>query len=245
MEKRNNTGLVVLVIILFLALVGTTGYIVYDKVLSKDGNVTALDNKTKTSNNEVDEKYDEVESYDILVNNSTHKITYKYYTEEVGDTSDNHYIKQLVDVYFNDTFVNTNYIIGNEKLSANNVKKIKGTDNREYLILMINIKMNVEDNGAIVPLIINDKGKVLYNFDKIVATCGTIWKVNDDKYIENGVYREYYIDTDKIYFVDRETMTKDKETGNDMANENVLTINNDTIKIETLGRVNINGVGCK
>ena len=48
MEKKKNTGLIITIIILVVALFGTSGYIVYDKVLSNNKT-----NETKEENNDI------------------------------------------------------------------------------------------------------------------------------------------------------------------------------------------------
>ena len=78
-NQKNNTGLIVLVIVLFLLVLGLGGYIVYDKVLSnKETPVNEPTNNVPSNNDVVEEQLPEWAEYllkqninSIVVNNRT------------------------------------------------------------------------------------------------------------------------------------------------------------------------------
>ena len=56
MEEKKNSGVFIIVFILALCVIGLAGYVVYDKVLSKNNNVVDNNqNQVQTNNNTVDQ----------------------------------------------------------------------------------------------------------------------------------------------------------------------------------------------
>lgn len=80
MEKK-NTGLIVLIIVLAVAILGLTGYIVYDKVFDKD----TTKNENTTTNNTNAEKQENEENKiikDTKTNSKGDEVTLEYISEE-------------------------------------------------------------------------------------------------------------------------------------------------------------------
>ena len=118
MEKK-NTGLVILVIVLLVALLGTSGFIVYDKVLSKktveniDVNNTNNDviNNNEEKNNDnsyqifADNLKDQISKYNSnnqsyqYINNDIVKGGYVVYLNEKGSLFVKYFDKELNDNY--------------------------------------------------------------------------------------------------------------------------------------------------
>lgn len=118
MEKK-NTGLVILVIVLLVALLGTSGFIVYDKVLSKktveniDVNNTNNDviNNNEEKNNDnsyqifADNLKDQISKYNSnnqsyqYINNDIVKGGYVVYLNEKGSLFVKYFDKELNDKY--------------------------------------------------------------------------------------------------------------------------------------------------
>lgn len=78
--EKNNTGLVVLITILVMAVLGLSGFIVYDKVINKDDKVTTgEDNKVEENN--AKEKLTEVSIYDEVITS----LRYPMNTFSIGE----------------------------------------------------------------------------------------------------------------------------------------------------------------
>ncbi len=66
MEEKNNKGLIILVIVLFIMVLGLSGYIAYDKLIAKDEPETApVKETTTTTTEEVEETMSESEALKI------------------------------------------------------------------------------------------------------------------------------------------------------------------------------------
>lgn len=73
MDRKKNTGLVVMVIILSLIIVGLGGFIIYDKVISKNTKIDKKVENKKEVNNNVILKLDETK--DIVYSGITYNIS--------------------------------------------------------------------------------------------------------------------------------------------------------------------------
>lgn len=85
MKEKNNKGVIVLIVILILLVLGLSGYIVYDKVLSNNKSSSNNDVTTTTTTTTVtediitDSKYFKVDEFDYELNGEIIKIGFNYY----------------------------------------------------------------------------------------------------------------------------------------------------------------------
>lgn len=85
MKEKNNKGVIVLIVILVLLVLGLSGYIVYDKVLSNNKSSSNNDVTTTTTTTTVtediitDSKYFKVDEFDYELNGEIIKIGFNYY----------------------------------------------------------------------------------------------------------------------------------------------------------------------
>ena len=119
MEKeKNNSGLIALVIVLFLLVLGLGGYIVYDKVLSnKETPVidTTNDNVGDIDNNYAiyGEKISSLEEINLTTTNQEIKIGEKTFNIRTDDNSRGFYIN---DVEINDVHLISNVYLTDKYL---------------------------------------------------------------------------------------------------------------------------------
>lgn len=229
--------------------------IMLDTEISQNANTINVDNMKENISDST--KYEKISSFKLNLNGIEHNLYYKYFLVE-GDSSytDPDDIKKAkdfgyyvyytlkVDVYIDENKVKTIplfYTTTNNKnevqqykqyigkLNETNVKILKGTDNKDYLVYLIKEGHKIL-NGRIIPFISNSDGKLLYEFDFPIG--GSKWvvdpasKLYNQKDNEDG--KEYLIEEDKIYFLTLGYI----EMNNRYYQENILTINNDTINIE-------------
>ena len=113
MEKK-NTGVVIIIVILILLVVGLSGYIIYDKVLSKENENTMVDNNNQ---NESDNKIDiNITWYDYLTSQEfvsaslkICSIDEKYVHEKDDETQPNPGVSRNITEGELNTILNTIY----------------------------------------------------------------------------------------------------------------------------------------
>ena len=141
--EGNKKGIIILIIILIIAVIGLSGYIVYDKVISKE-TVNDENNKLNDTANEDNNKQDDTvneednntketdlileEDYNYYFNNKMHKITYKYYykkctEEKCQDPETKYYIQ--TSVFLDNKKINKDFITEYGTAFVNNLNKIK------------------------------------------------------------------------------------------------------------------------
>ena len=138
MEEKKNTGLIVLVVILSLLIVGLGGYVIYDKVVSKNNNVPKDDviEKDNTvdikTNKDLDYVYDATYSYDnkyteFKRNSSDDKVVeITYFGIPVSFREGNQYLSDLKVPYIN---INSDYAkASNEKIKELYIEQAKQFD---------------------------------------------------------------------------------------------------------------------
>lgn len=158
MEKK-NIGMKVAIIILSLLVVGLTGYVVYDKVLSdNDTNITDENNNTNNDNNQSDNEDNQPVDCNVNSNlkinvDELHKIggmadfyfIKRVYTDDSSFNlstdgrvyiSFDNYISNISNAVDIQLFSNTLYILTNDgyiyKYSLNNSNNYKATKINEY-----------------------------------------------------------------------------------------------------------------
>ena len=142
MEKRSNTGLVVLAIVLVLALVGTTGYIIYDKTISKSAESNTSENTTAENDAEkinIDDNDNKASRYEKYLSNLKEGIKNNYNV----DTKDLE-VSNSIRGIFSETD-NIDYIFEidkNQILKMTSGEKEKVVDNNVLNMFLVN-----EGNG--------------------------------------------------------------------------------------------------
>ena len=278
MEEKNNKGLIWLIIILIVLVLGLIGYIIYDKTSLSNNKIENNTTTTTTTKKVVDNsKYDEVISFNITLNDVEHEIAYKFNAlegkenhkdltdEEINDAKKNGvYVYRSVNlnIFIDEIFVKTIPIFfdieGNSEyyevknlinnFDKNSLKILKGTDNKDYLVFLIQEEHPFLD-GKTNPIIVNEIGKILYEFDYELGGGQWIEDTRSKLYFGENYddEREYLIDKDKIYFINTSDScpeAKESEYGYIFYfQENILTINNNKVNIETGNCYKGNGAG--
>lgn len=247
-NKKNTRGLIVLVIILFICVIGLGGYIVYDKLLNKSSQ--SIDNSKSTKTPEINEKnnFDKIVSYDITLNNKPHKIYYKYKIEKT-DNSDYENINQAkengdyiynelhVEIYLDNQKLNNIIIyydtennienVKNTKeiLDLSNIKVLKGTDNKDYLVFVIE-EDNINIDGRKVLFITTEAGSVIYNYEPEFNSSISVTNSNSKFY---NINEQYIIESNRIYVAE---IVENNESETSNIQENIITVQDDKINIE-------------
>lgn len=257
-NNKNSKGLIVLVIILIICILGLGGYIVYDKILNKPTPTTdnTKSSTTKPINNE--SEYDKITSYDITLNSNNHKIYYKYkivagndnYEDiELAKENGEYIYNELhTEIYLdnnkiNDTIIyydNENNIINakdkKENLDLSNTKIIKGLDNKDYLVIMLEEPHQFLD-GRKVFFISNDEGKLIYKYEP--AFNSSVYVTDPTSRFCNSNER-YIIEENKIYIID---YAEENETTK--VQESILTVDNNIVNIEKGNTYEGGGAGAR
>lgn len=261
MEEKKNTGLIWLLIILIILVSALIVLVVYkgffaQKLENNNLNTTVITESTTTNTTTTkkvvdNSKYDEVTSFDLTLNNVKHEIAYKFNIIEVGNNNDfgdylyryvkasifidEKFIKEIPIFYdINDDMNKVNNMI--KTLNKDNVKILKGTDNKDYLVFLIQEEHEFLD-GKTNPIIVNELGKILYEFDYQLGGGKWIEDTRSKLYFGENYYkeREYLIEDDKIYFIETSDScpeAEDTEYGYIFYfQESVLTIDNNKINI--------------
>ena len=184
LNKKNNKGLVVLIIFLVVVILGLSGYMVYDKFIKKDdiskeNNTIINDNTNNTSDNLVDMEY---KTYDIslekLVTNKTDyetnigdfKITLKY-------LDDNSYKYAI--------YVNDKYIVDDYAIYADNV--LSTATFGDYLIFVNSGKTSIRSD---IVYVISKDGILVNKFYELDSIKGMVvsgnYSVSGNNLIING-----------------------------------------------------------
>lgn len=257
-NNKNSKGLIVLVIILIICILGLGGYIVYDKLSTKPTQTTdnTKSSTTKPINNE--SEYDKTTSYDITLNNNNHKIYYKYkivagndnYEDiELAKENGEYIYNELhTEIYLdnnkiNDTIIyydNENNIINakdkKENLDLSNTKIIKGLDNKDYLVIMLEEPHQFLD-GRKVFFISNDEGKLIYKYEP--AFNSSVYVTDPTSRFCNSNER-YIIEENKIYIIDYAV-----ENETTKVQESILTVDNNIVNIEKGNTYEGGGAGAR
>lgn len=257
-NNKNSKGLIILIIILIICILGLGGYIVFDKMLNKPTQTTdnTKSSTTKPINNE--SEYDKTTSYDIILNNNNHKIYYKYkivagndHYEDIELAKENGeyiYNELHTEIYLdnnkiNDTIIyydNENNIINakdkKENLDLSNTKIIKGLDNKDYLVIMLEEPHQFLD-GRKVFFISNDEGKLIYKYEP--AFNSSVYVTDPTSRFCNSNER-YIIEENKIYIID---YVVENETTK--VQESILTVDNNIVNIEKGNTYEGGGAGAR
>lgn len=253
-----------------------------DNKIKLDNTTTTTTNTTNTTTTKKvidNSKYDEVSSFDLTFNNKEHKIAYKFNivkddefnknltAEEISYAKENgEYVYRTVKVsiFVDDNFVkeipiyyDVNDDVEQAKkeirfLNKDNVMILKGTDNKDYLVFLIKEEHPMLD-GKTNPIIVNEIGKILYEFDYQLGGSKWIEDPNSKLYCKSNSAgelsylfageREFLIESDKIYFIDYPENGVDYE--NIQWQENILTINNNQVNIKKGNLYKGNGAGAE
>lgn len=257
-NNKNSKGLIILIIILIICILGLGGYIVFDKMLNKPTQTTdnTKSSTTKPINNE--SEYDKTTSYDITLNNNNHKIYYKYkivagndHYEDIELAKENGeyiYNELHTEIYLdnnkiNDTIIyydNENNIINakdkKENLDLSNTKIIKGLDNKDYLVIMLEEPHQFLD-GRKVFFISNDEGKLIYKYKP--AFNSSVYVTDPTSRFCNSNER-YIIEENKIYIIDYAV-----ENETTKVQESILTVDNNIVNIEKGNTYEGGGAGAR
>lgn len=257
-NNKNSKGLIILIIILIICILGLGGYIVYDKILNKPTPTTdnTKSSTTKPINNE--SEYDKITSYDITLNSNNHKIYYKYkivagkdnYEDiELAKENGEYIYNELhTEIYLdnnkiNDTIIyydNENNIINakdkKENLDLSNTKIIKGLDNKDYLVIMLEEPHQFLD-GRKVFFISNDEGKLIYKYEP--AFNSSVYVTDPTSRFCNSNER-YIIEENKIYIIDYAV-----ENETTKVQESILTVDNNIVNIEKGNTYEGGGAGAR
>lgn len=245
-NKKNSKGLIVLVIILIICILGLGGYIVYDKLSTKPTQTTDNTKSSTTKPLDNDNDYDKIDSYDITLNNNKHKIYYKY---KIVNSNDNNYedidlakengeyiYNELhTEIYLDNNKINDTIIYYDKENNINNVKDtkenldlsntkiIKGQDNKDYLVIMLEEPHQFLD-GRKVFFISNDEGKLIYKYEPEFNS--SIYVTDPTSRFYNSNER-YIIEENKIYIIDYAG-----ENEATKVQESILTVDNSIVNIE-------------
>ena len=85
MEKKNNGGLIAIIIILVIALLGLSFYVVYDKGLIFNNEQEINENEESNSTDNQDDVVVEIKELDLTKSLNTSEVTYKNATDVEGD----------------------------------------------------------------------------------------------------------------------------------------------------------------
>lgn len=253
MVVKNSKSLTILIIVLSVLVMGLSGYLVYNEFFRE---------------NKVNEKnLIFFEDFDYKLNNNNHKITYKYYYEADNEKPNfDYYYRVYVNVYLDDKKikeVSPTIYLGNENtknfneikeiltnsqgnnkysfpLNKDNLLILKGID-KEYLVLAI-----IESDYTIInPTLVNDNGKVLFQSNGNTNTEFTFQEESlNVPYFEGNYNRRFYIDGNKMYYLDYVCDTEKSDPG---AYKYTITVNDDEANIaeEKLDESTIIGAGEK
>lgn len=222
-NNNSNKGLIVWLVILSVLVIGLSGFIVYDKVLKNDETTDIVENKEEkeevaNEKEEIDENKEyvknqiKVDNYEYILNGKEHTLSLVYSYENYEDQ-----IYTEIDYTIHTTIVFDGNLIENTKVlrqyyegtvieedklyefDKNDIKTIKGTDNKDYLVVSIrNSPLTVYDK--VDSSFINDKGKVITTIVTGFGL-GIVDETVREKY--NG---EYYVSDDAFYYIDSENI---------------------------------------
>lgn len=208
-KTKNSKGIIILVILLLLAVIGLSGYIVYDKVLSKDS-----DKKEVTKTEEKEEVKDITDTelvkelHSTLITKDNYNGLYFSNKVSISDTNNKKLITFNLKKYKEDNNLeyskNVKYSENNSELGFLNLS-VKKTDfnkymqnkynvNYEYNLADINSNNVTESSGlgGCVSLFVDSEN---YKFVSIGATCGS-------SYIKNKLIKAEQ-DNEYIYIYDK------------------------------------------
>lgn len=256
------TILIVLVLGLIGYIIYDKSSLSNDKIKT---NITTTTTNTTTTKKVVDNsKYDEVISFKVTLNDIEHEIAYKFNILEGKENHKNltdeeineakkygNYVYRSVNlnIFIDEIFVKTIPIFFDiegdseynevknlfQKFDENSITRLKGTDNKDYLVFLIQEAHQYLD-GKTNPIIVNGKGQILYEFDYEFGGSWGIQDSNSNLYFEENEEgeRAYKIKEDKIYFINLENGCYNYNVDNEYRyfRESILTINNDRVNIK-------------
>ena len=167
-NKKNNRRLIVLVIVLFLLVLGSVGYIVYDKLLS---NSSKSNTESNIANNSTT-----LYSYD-LTKRTTNQATNKGYIEILVDTNGNAYLYTIGNLdYENDSQLKANIkkLEGQfEMYSPKGYNSYGSTELKAYKLNMTNVLtayyVHMGNGGFSYFVFVKENGKLSYlSYDKLI-----------------------------------------------------------------------------
>jgi len=144
-EKKNNKGLVWIIIILIILVLGLVGYIVYDKVLVQNKTISNNNNTNTTTKLDSDNKVDNENKKQILVSTEI----------EQGEYEDNY--KKLI--------INNKVI----DLDGRDLDNVMFLDDSH---IIATFKGTIE--GESTYYVFDSNGKKLYNLDELSSLKGAI-----------------------------------------------------------------------
>lgn len=205
--KKSSKGLIILIIILIICVIGLGGYIVYDKVLSKNKQITSTNNNTSSTTVEniktINKQKYTIENNEIEINfvrkNNVNSITYaevkinnkkagEYIVENYSSISDN-----------NDKDINES-IYNNIKIDSINI------DNKTYFIIIYHDDEEGCCSDENIIILDNDTNKI-YKIN--MQRNPSYWNFEDEdmnnKFKQNEEMNTYYIEDNEIYFYENIT----------------------------------------
>ena len=235
-EKKNNKGLVWLIVILIILVLGLVGYIIYDRVL-KDDKTPNYENTTSTTiTTTVINKDDIVYCGEKTTHINNNKIDFKFYYKEnaIGDI--------LSDMYVNDKKISS-YTINSIDIEAvdnytkppkneyDNSKQINIEEiNEEYYLLSYYVSYESDPSNLYLKILDKDFNSI-YDFEIVHMTSFDFDDVSlESKFNVNRSH--YYIEANEIYYFAGEDGCLDDKGYMPV---NKLTINNGKIEKSILG----------
>ena len=154
-ENKKNRGLIVLVVILVLALVATSGYIVYDKFIAKE----EVEEKNEDNKKGKDVK-EKLEVTDVSFSNTLEALSKYTYEQNREDGYHSFTAQELLEIVAKD-LVNSDFeYIGEEAISGWNRKVYQ----LSYQTLIDKLKQYFSSDVEFTPSdIVNGQGAVLPN----------------------------------------------------------------------------------
>lgn len=228
--KKTNKGIVFLVTIVFIIILSACFYRIYDRVLRIDSNPST----TTTAPVQTEEEgFLYPNTIDYKLNDKIQKIKYKYYYHRCRDMECMENNKYYISVV---TFINDQKVDNSEttiyygedkfleakdvtmdvkilfKLSADHLMTLKGAD-KDYLVL--NLPYHDEKGQTSRPIIVNESGANIFEAD---IKSGTMITYKDAK-VNNLYKNQFYIDQDKLYYLNYQDCAPYKYTVTVFADE--------------------------
>lgn len=235
MENKNSKLLIVMVVILSILVLGLGGYVVYDKVLSKNEEKVIVEN---IENDDLIYK----EETTVSLNNNSHKLTYEYYYEEDDYEKDGeqfYYIvrlKVLLDnkeidyddgfIYFNSpidhkTAKEIESYLKNDSQIEKPIHKIIESSNKDYLFL--DLQENHDNLSRSLRSVIDENKSIVYDFEYGISVISLNDTTED---YEKFKVKDYYIEHGKLYHLSFEYDTI-SEVGLPSASIRTVSFDND------------------
>lgn len=222
-EKKNNKGLIWLIVILIILILGLIGFIVYDNLKEDKINNITTTTRVEEANDTLEENILRRDNFIYELNNKKHTITFLYekanineinkinsQIEDVEEAKRNGdylyniiYTKILIDEKYINKKILVYYDFENNLdnfplLTRDNINKIKG-ENEEYFIFEIQHRNsdNIFMDGGTNPFIVDENGSIIHELKFDDATG---WGTTDKNSImyEKGMYS---IENNNIYYL--------------------------------------------